>query len=265
MQFGSIASGSSGNCLYAGNDDVHVLIDTGISKKRIETGLDELGIDSKDISAVLITHEHSDHIQGLGVWSRKHHVPIYATRGTLKEIQRCRSLGEIDESLFHVIRPEEDFCLGNLRVHPFTIPHDARDPVSFRLSDDRTTIGMATDLGTFDDHILKSLEGSHFLYIEANHDLRMLETGPYPYALKCRIAGSFGHLCNEMSGQMIGRLKNEKLDRVVLGHLSKENNFPDLALAAVKDELARDFDITEKELQVSVAPRSAASDLFRID
>ncbi len=264
MQFATIASGSSGNCLYAGNDDTHILIDTGISKKRIEEGLRQCRVDARDIDAVLITHEHADHIQGIGVWSRKYHVPIYATRGTLNEIKRAKSLGAIDESLFHVIRPEEEFTIKNVRVRPFAIPHDARDPVSYHLEDDANRIGMVTDLGYFDRSIVDALLESDLLYVEANHDLRMLETGPYPYALKRRIAGNYGHLCNEMSGQLIGQLLNERLQYVILGHLSKENNFPDLALQAVKNELSKDFSVTENTLNISVAPRDHAMSVITL-
>lgn len=264
MQFATIASGSSGNCLYAGNDDTHILIDTGISKKRIEEGLKQCGVEGCDIDAVLITHEHSDHIQGIGVWSRKYHIPIYATRGTLNEIKRMKSLGAIDESLFHVIRPEEAFTINNVKVHPFSIPHDARDPVSYHLEDNLNRIGMVTDLGYFDQSIINALLESDLLYVEANHDLRMLETGPYPYALKRRIAGNYGHLCNEMSGQLIGQLLNERLQHVILGHLSQENNFPELALQAVKNELIKDFSVKENELNISVAPRSHAMPVITI-
>lgn len=264
MQFSTIASGSSGNCLYAGNDDTHILIDAGISKKRIEQGLKTFGIDGKDIDAMLITHEHADHIQGIGVWSRKYHVPLYATKGTLNEIKKCKSLGALDEELFHIVRPGETVVIGNMKIDPFSIPHDARDPVSYHIDDGKTSIGMVTDLGYFDQNIVDALKNSDFLYVEANHDIRMLELGPYPYSLKQRILGNYGHLCNEMSGQLIGQLLHEKLQQVVLGHLSKENNFPELALKAVYAELAMYFGIEEKDLKVSVAPRDQAMQMINI-
>ena len=258
MQFSTIASGSSGNCLYAANDDTHLLIDAGISKKRIEQGLTSFGIEGADIDALLVTHEHLDHIQGIGVWSRKYHVPIYGTRGTLEAIWQTKSLGKIDTSLFHVIRPGETFTINNIDIHPFSIPHDARDPVSYQITTADTKIGTVTDLGYFDEAIVNELRDCDLLYVEANYDQHMLEAGPYPYQLKCRIAGNYGHLRNEMSGQLIGRLLNEKLGQVILGHLSKENNFPELALKAVWNELERDFSVTEEALRISVAPRDAA-------
>lgn len=236
MQFSTIASGSSGNCLYAANDDTHILIDAGISKKRIEQGLKSFGTEGTDIDALLVTHEHMDHIQGIGVWSRKYHVPIYGTRGTLEEIWRTKSLGKVDESLFHVIRPGETFQINDMTIHPFSIPHDARDPVSYQIETADARIGTVTDLGYFDEAIIDELKDCDLLYVEANYDLHMLEVGPYPYQLKRRIAGNYGHLCNEMSGQLVGRLLNERLQQVILGHLSKENNFPELALRAVQND-----------------------------
>ena len=264
MQFASIASGSSGNCLYTGNDDTHLLIDAGISKKRIEDGLNGFGVEPGDLDAVLITHEHSDHIKGLGVLARKYRLPIYATRGTIMEIRRQRSLGEIDETLFHEIRAGETFRIGNMDIHAFAIPHDARDPVSFRVDDGRFRIGTVTDLGYYDESILTALKDCDLLYAEANHDIRMLETGPYPYQLKVRILGNYGHLSNESSGQMIRCLLNEKLQRVILGHLSKENNYPDLALKAVQFELESSFAQRSEKPEICVAPRDSALDIITI-
>ena len=262
MQFASIASGSSGNCLYTGNDDTHLLIDAGISKKRIEEGLRGFCVEPGDIDAVLITHEHSDHIKGLGVLARKYRLPIYATRGTIMEIRRQRSLGDIDESLYHEIRAGETFRIGNMEIHAFAIPHDARDPVSYRVEDGRFRIGTVTDLGYYDASILAALSDCDILYAEANHDIRMLETGPYPYQLKIRILGNYGHLSNESSGQMISQLLNEKLQKVILGHLSKENNYPDLALKAVQYEVESSLNRSGYKPEICVAPRESALDLI---
>ncbi len=264
MQFASIASGSSGNCLYTGNDDTHLLIDAGISKKRIEEGLNGFGVDPGDIDALLITHEHSDHIKGLGVMARKYHMPIYATRGTIREILKQRTLGEVDPSLFREVRAGESFRIGNLEIHPFSIPHDASDPVSYRVEDGRFKIGTATDLGYYDESILKALQGCDILYVEANHDIRMLETGPYPYQLKVRILGNYGHLSNETSGQMVCRLQHDGLQRVILGHLSKENNFPDLALRAVQYELESDNAGSGQMPEICVAPRDKALNIITL-
>ncbi len=263
MQFMSIASGSSGNCLYAGSDDTHILLDAGISKKRIEEGLKSSGIEPKDIQGILVTHEHMDHIQGIGVWSRKYHVPIYGTRGTLKAMLTTKSLGKVDEELFREIRPDEAFSIGDLEIHPFSMPHDASDPVSYRVTDGQMHIGTVTDLGYVTNKVEASLKNCDLLYVEANHDIRMLELGPYPYQLKRRILGNYGHLCNEVSGRLIGHLLNERLQHILLGHLSKENNYPDLALQAVLAELKMGFDFDES-IPVVVADRDKAMPLIHL-
>ena len=154
--------------------------------------------------------------------------------------------------------------INNIDIHPFSIPHDARDPVSYQIETADARIGTVTDLGYFDEAIIDELKDCDLLYVEANYDLHMLEVGPYPYQLKRRIAGNYGHLCNEMSGQLVGRLLNERLQQVILGHLSKENNFPELALRAVQNELERDFSVTKEALHISVAPRDEARALITL-
>ena len=265
MRLVSIASGSSGNCIYVGSEHSHILVDAGISNKRIEQGLNEIGLKGSELDGVVITHEHSDHIKGLGVLARKHHVPIYGTRGTLEEKYRTKSLGKLDESLFHVIRPGESFKINNIDIHPFSIPHDARDPVSYQIESADTRIGTVTDLGYFDDSIVNELQDCDLLYVEANYDLHMLQAGPYPYQLKRRIAGNYGHLCNEMSGQLIGRLLNERLQKVILGHLSKENNYPQLAWETVRLEVTMgENPYKGSDFPMVVAKRDEVSELVTI-
>ena len=147
MRMCSIASGSSGNCIYVGSDNSHLLIDTGISKKRIEEGLNKLEIKGDELDGILITHEHSDHIKGLGVMSRKYHIPIYATAGTIEGIKSSTSLGTIDEDLFHTIRADEKFQIQDLEVEPFAISHDAAEPVDYRLDNKEKSVAVVTDLG----------------------------------------------------------------------------------------------------------------------
>ncbi len=151
MRLCSIASGSSGNCIYVGSDNTHILIDTGISKKRIDAGLKELEIKGEDLDGILITHEHSDHIQGLGVFSRKYEIPIYATPGTIAGIQAYSRLGAMPEGLYHMIHSDEAFQLGDIRVNPFAISHDANEPTGYRLECKDKSVAVATDLGIYDD------------------------------------------------------------------------------------------------------------------
>lgn len=274
MQFGTIASGSSGNCLYAGSDDSHILIDAGISGKRICYGLDSFGVDPKQINGVLVTHEHIDHIAGLGVIMRKYKCPVYGTEGTINEILKSKSLGKLPDDCFVPIKPDEPFHIGSIEVEPFRISHDAKEPVSYVLRSGERQIGMVTDLGYYDDRIVGHLMNSDMLYIEANHDIRMLQVGPYPYYLKQRILGNRGHLCNEMAGRLIKELMNDHLKKVVLGHLSKENNYQELALETVRQETGL-YDGAQMSMfhmeplpitadDISVAPRDCASDLIVI-
>lgn len=237
MELCSIASGSSGNCILAGDHDCYLMIDAGISGKRIEQGLHMLGHKASELSGVLVTHEHIDHIGGLGVMARRYGLPIYATEGTIQGILHTRSVGDIDKSLFHVIYPDQKFQVGELEVEPVKISHDAADPVAYRIQSGGKSLGVATDLGRYDEYIVDKFQGVHLLLLEANHDVQMLEAGPYPYYLKQRILSDRGHLSNERCGQLLGKLLHDGFGAVMLGHLSKENNFPELAYEAVRVEI----------------------------
>lgn len=237
MELCSIASGSSGNCIYVGTEATHLLVDAGISGKRTECGLNSLGLSGRDLDGILITHEHSDHISGLGVIARRYGLPIYGTKGTLEAIQNTSSVGKIDPSLFHVIEPDQDVLIGDIVVHPIRISHDAADPVAYILKNGSQKIGILTDLGKYDDYIIDNLQGLDVLLLEANHDVHMLEVGSYPYPLKQRILGERGHLSNEVSGQLLGELLHDGMKNIILGHLSKENNYADLAYETVRQEV----------------------------
>jgi len=233
MRLCSIASGSSGNCIYVGSDKTHLLIDTGISKKRIDAGLKELEVKGEDLQGILITHEHADHIQGLGVFSRKYKIPIYATPGTIHGIQCASSLGEMPEGLLNTIHTDEKFTLGDIEIEPFKISHDANEPSGYRMECEGKTVAVATDLGKYDDYIVSKLQKLNAILLEANHDIHMLEVGPYPYHLKRRVMGDKGHLSNELSGRLLCDILHDELKHIVLGHLSKENNYPKLAYETV--------------------------------
>ena len=181
MRLCSIASGSSGNCIYVGSDDTHLLVDTGISKKRIEEGLKELEIKGDEIDGILITHEHSDHIQGLGVFSRKYEVPIYATPGTIEGILSYSGLGKLPDGLLHPIHTDEPFNLGDITVDPFVISHDANEPSGYRMECGGKSVAVATDLGKYDEYTVEHLKNLDAVLLEANHDIHMLEVGGYPY------------------------------------------------------------------------------------
>ena len=265
MRLCSIASGSSGNCIYVGSDCTHVLVDVGISGKRVESGLNTLGITARDVDGILITHEHADHVAGLGVLARKYDIPIYATKGTIKAIQGMKQVGDIDPELFCEIREDEKFILKDLTVNPMRISHDAAQPVAYRISYGSKKVGICTDLGIFDEYTVDCLRGMDAVLIEANHDVNMLQVGPYPYYLKQRILGDRGHLSNENSGKLLSRILHDGLKEIILGHLSKENNLPELAYEAVRMEINMgDTPYKASDFQVTVAKRDDVSRIVEI-
>lgn len=262
MELCSIASGSSGNCIYVGNQDTKLLVDAGISCKRIENGLTEIDIDPRSINGILITHEHSDHIMGVGVLARRYKTPIFGTVETFSAMSRNKNLGKIDPTLFHIIEPDKSFFIQDVQVNPFRIPHDAANPVAYTLESEGHKIGIATDLGNYNDYIIENLKNSEILLLEANHDINMLQVGAYPYVLKRRILGELGHLSNDNCGRLINSLLWDKMKHIYLGHLSKENNYPELAYETVKYELDQ-LKSPYKDVKIEVANREMPSALCR--
>ncbi len=265
MRLCSIASGSSGNCIYIGDEHTHLLIDTGISRKRVEEGLKLLGVKGEEIDGILITHEHIDHVQGLGVFSRKYKTPVYATKGTIEGIKGLTSLGKLPEGLFHEISADERFRLGEMEICPFTISHDAREPSGYRIEDGKKAAAVATDLGIYDEYTVEHLRGLNAVVLEANHDIHMLEAGPYPYPLKRRVMGEKGHLSNELSGRLLCDILHDNLQQVILVHLSKENNFPELAYETVKLEISMgDNPYKGEDIPLMVAKRDTVSEIVTL-
>ncbi len=265
MQMCSIVSGSSGNCIYVGSNNHHVLIDAGISKKRIEAGLNEIGLTGADLDAILVTHEHSDHICGLGVMARRYGIPMYATQGTIDAILQEGKVGKVDPELFCPIRRDEDFMVGDLMIKPIRISHDAAEPVAYVLRNGPRSIGVITDLGKYDDYIIDNLRNLDVLLLEANHDVNMLQVGIYPYALKQRILGDRGHLSNESSGRLLGEVLHDHMKRIFLGHLSKENNYPQLAYETVRTEITiGNNPYKGSDFPISIAKRDESSELIMI-
>ena len=265
MRMCSIASGSSGNCIYVGSDNSHLLIDTGISKKRIEEGLNKLEIKGDELDGILITHEHSDHIKGLGVFSRKYEIPIYATPGTIAGIKESSSLGKMPEGLLHPIKADHPFQLGELDVHPFAISHDANEPSGYRFEQDGKKIAVATDLGKYDEYTVENLKDLNAVLLESNHDIHMLEVGPYPYYLKQRVLGDRGHLSNELTGRLLCDILHNNLRSVLLGHLSKENNYEELAYETVKLEVTLGQNPYKgDDIPIAVAKRDQVSAVIEV-
>lgn len=263
MRMCSIASGSSGNCIYVGSENTHLLVDAGISKKRIEEGLKELEIKGEELDGILVTHEHSDHIQGLGVFSRKYEVPIYATPGTIEGIKSYSGLGKLPDGLLHPIEVDKKFMLGDITVDPFAISHDANEPSAYRMECEGKAAAVATDLGMYNDYVVQKLQNLDAILLEANHDVHMLEVGSYPYYLKRRILGEKGHLSNELSGRLLCDILHDNLKYIVLGHLSKENNYARLAYETVKLEVTLgDNAYRGEDLDMTVAKRDEVSEIL---
>lgn len=265
MDFCSIASGSSGNCIFVGTDHSSVLIDAGISGKKIAAGLNEIDRAMEELDAILITHEHSDHIKGLGVLARKYGIPIYSSAGTIRALKMQQPVGPVDEDLFHEIVPDQWFSVGELDVRPFRVSHDAAEPVAYRFACGGKSVAVATDLGCYDDYIVENLKDLDAVLIESNHDINMLQVGTYPYYLKQRILGSRGHLSNEHAGRLLGEILNDRMQAVMLGHLSRENNYEALALATVCAEVTMgDNPFKAEDFRIQIAKRDEPSQTIAV-
>ncbi len=263
LNFCSLYSGSTGNCLFAQSNNTNILIDAGVSTKKIEVALSTLSISPEKIDAIIVTHEHSDHIHGLGTLSKKYNIPVFAnceTWNVLSDDQKIKIAPE-NQKMFHV---DKTFNIGDLKVLPFSIPHDAANPCGFNISQGNTKLSIATDLGHMTPEILKHLENSSFILLESNYEPNVLRYSPYPYILKKRIDGPNGHLSNIMAGQTISKLVPTGLHSVMLGHLSKENNFPELAYKTVMEQIIQN-NLSENSITLDVASRTNPSKFIKID
>jgi phosphoribosyl 1,2-cyclic phosphodiesterase len=220
-----LGSGSKGNCTYIESPEARILIDAGLSAREIDRRLRLIGRSPTALDGVLISHEHHDHIQGVGALARRYKLPVYANPATWQQAQPV--VGPVEE--WREITTGTQFALKDLVVEPFSLPHDADDPVAFRLTWRRRSVAVVTDLGYSSQLVRERLRGCHLLVLEANHDAAMLKAGPYPWPLKQRIAGKSGHLSNLQSSQLLCDVLHDELEHVVLAHLSEINNHPDLA------------------------------------
>jgi phosphoribosyl 1,2-cyclic phosphodiesterase len=229
MRFASLGSGSEGNGLVVevatGGAITRVLIDCGFGVRETVTRLARLGLAPSELSAILVTHEHSDHIGGVAALAARYDIPVWLTFGTLDTV---------DDLLMEVPRvygfdSHDVFAIGAIEVRPFPVPHDAREPVQFVLSDGARKLGVLTDIGTTTPYVQSQLSGCHALVLECNHDEAMLANGSYPYSLKQRIASRYGHLCNDAAADLLRAIDSTRLKHIVAAHLSQQNNTPALA------------------------------------
>ena len=258
----SLFSGSSGNSTYIGAEKTHILVDAGLPGRNIVAGLKQVGIDGRDLTGILITHEHSDHIKGAGVLSRKFNLPIYANEGTWEAMDA--KIGRVAPNNRRVFDNDMDFYIEDINVQPYEIPHDAADPVGFSFYFQNKKISIATDLGHTNSNIIKTVMDSDLVILEANHDLDMLKAGPYPVYLKKRILGRKGHLSNEDSGKTLLELIKGSVTHVLLAHLSKQNNYPQLAYQTVTDILESNGVRVGRDILVDMTYRDRASNFYHI-
>lgn len=226
-EFCSLFSSSSGNCTYIGNGKSGILIDIGVSAKRTEAALLDIGVNPGKICGIFVTHEHNDHIAGIRVFASKYGINVYASRGTLEGMN---DLNVFNGKFDAYIIPDGGYEIGGMFVRPFRTPHDSRESCGYSvLMPDGKRISVATDMGTMTETVMNSIYGSDLVLLESNHDVGMLQNGPYPYFLKQRILSNHGHLSNELCADTAVKLLQSGTSHFILGHLSKENNIPSLA------------------------------------
>jgi len=254
MKICMLASGSRGNSIYISDEDTSVLIDAGLSGVEIERRMKSRNLNINDIDAIIVSHEHSDHIQGVGVLSRRFNLPVYISSATYTTASP--QLGNINDIKNFSCGTE--FAIKDLTIRPFSISHDASDPAGFAIGCNGHKVGIATDLGIATAMVRQHLKDCCCLIIEANHDVPMLEEGPYPWSVKQRVKGRTGHLSNESSRELLMDIMHDRMSHVILAHLSETNNTPEKALRVVTEHL------TDSCLNVSVATQSCAGPIIHL-
>lgn len=256
LKFCSLYSGSSGNSSLIQSKDINILIDAGVSGKKIIEALASINVDIETISAILITHEHSDHTQSISTLSKKYNIPVYANKKTWNAMLDKKD--KMPKEQIAYFQNNYSFTLSDLTILPFDIPHDAADPCGFCISDADSKISIATDIGHMTNSILNHLKNSDLVLLEANYEPEVLKYSSYPYRLKERIASPIGHLSNIDAGKTINYLADYGVKNVLIGHLSNENNFPELAYRSVLEQ------INHQDLNLNIASRFKPSTVFEL-
>lgn len=247
--FVSLISGSSGNATFISDGKTNLLIDCGMSGKKLKEALHAIDVMPESIDALLLTHEHIDHTRGAGIVSRRYNIPVYATQGTCSAMD----VGKIED--VNLVTEETEFEIGSISVKPFAIPHDAKQPVGYCFSVNGEKYSLATDIGKMNTNILNSITGSKKVLLESNHDIEMLRYGSYPFPLKQRILGDFGHLSNELAAKTALYLAQNGTEHIMLGHLSKENNRPEIAMLETYNLLTQSGIKVGNDMTLQVADR----------
>lgn len=256
MIFCPLYSGSSGNSIYVSSNYGSILIDAGLPGKSIENALASIKRDPNKINAIFITHEHIDHVKGVGVLSRRYNIPIFANELTWRGMEK--SIGKIKEENRKVI-DRDSINIKDMHISSYSIPHDAADPVGYTIACGKNKVSIATDLGYFSKEVEENVKGSDVVLLESNHDVEMVKFGPYPYPLKRRILSDVGHLSNYDCGKAIVNMIKSNCKNVVLGHLSKTNNYPELAYETVVSVLREEGIKVNEDVLISMAKRDMPS------
>ena len=261
MIFCPLISGSSGNATLVSHGRTTVLVDAGRSGVQIEDLIRIAGLEPKQLSMIVVTHEHADHVQGVGVLSRRYRIPVHATEGTWAALDRRKAVGRLSPEMRRVLTPGKPLDAGDLLIMPFEIPHDAAQPVGYRfLAGTQTAAVVATDLGEPTTIVESACVGVSVALVESNHDIAMLRDGPYPKELQERILSRYGHLCNETAGWLVALMLRHGARRLYLGHLSQENNHPAVALETVRRILRESGIDPTRHGNVCVADRHRCSE-----
>lgn len=251
LYFASINSGSNGNCYYVGNEQEAILVDVGLNCKEVEKRMCRLGLSTSKLKAIFVSHEHSDHIKGLSVFAKKYKLPIYISEATYK-----RSKLSLNEAYLYPIQHEQQIKIGQINVHAFSKFHDAADPYSFTIEYDEARVGVFTDIGSVCDRLINQFKVCDAAFLESNYCPQMLANGNYPYFLKRRITGGYGHLSNNQALMLFQEHKPEFMTHLLLSHLSKDNNDPEL--------VERIFKNIAGETLVKVASRHEESEVYYV-
>jgi phosphoribosyl 1,2-cyclic phosphodiesterase len=258
LSFTLLASGSSGNATLVSDGDIHILVDAGLSGRETARRLKEYGLAPDRISAIVVSHEHGDHCKGVGPFAKGLDIPVFMTEGAFRN-----SGMKLDSRKHRRIMPGECFEVHGFSFTPFSVPHDAAEPLGFAIEKDGVKLGIVLDLGYLSNLVIERLKGCTAIVIESNHDVQMLKVGPYPWALKQRVMSRRGHLSNEMVAQYLANDFDGKAANVVLAHLSKNNNLPELALLSARRALEERSSMLASQTRLDLAYADRISRTYR--
>lgn len=261
MKFSPLFSGSSGNCSLVSAGGMNVLVDAGMTGKAIVSALSEVGVSPLELSAIVVTHEHIDHVRGVGVLSRKYNIPVYANEGTWRAASEI--IGRVEMRNIRTFVTGQNFYIGDIDITPFPLSHDAAEPVGYAFFHKGSRLVYMTDTGCVSRELYETAQGAHLLFLESNHDIELLKHGPYPYQLKKRILSDKGHLSNAAAGELLTKLYTSGVRRAILAHLSQENNTERIAYNTVRTCLDG-AGIAEKDFFLKVAHRDRITGIFEL-